>query len=600
MTVCLRITALLTLVVAGSAATAHPVSVSRTLVVLSNGSAAVTIDVFLEDLYLFHNLQSRTGRISSKEIARGIDAHRKFVAERFRIRRATGDLLKADSVTTVRFQIPENGVSVDELMKHRLTFEFNTRLDESDNVLTFEQSFSGPGGVLPAEMQLTVIQERGQLFEGQLEEEHPRTIRFDQANAPPAGNTADNLRQAWLKRRDEAAFGITSFSTVYAFLYLEPQQARLEVLIPLSTLNDAVPVSRVNPDTVTVAEQAAVKPAVVDWLRQGVLLHQGGQLLTSRTERCDVYGADLKDFALRPPAADVAFSSGRVGLIQTWPMPNEDCEITLTWNSFSNAFRGIRLVVINDSDREDPVSRVPLTATGDRNSWTWQFRSPTVVTPQRFTSPEPWYRETRIPTLSGIMVVCALFVSAIKGLKPWHRLAGTLSFLASAIALIGAPGRIVLPHGHLQLAEEEYQEVLTALLTQTYTAVSTSDEEQAYDALVFTTDENLTQEIYLSLVEGIRPQNDTGAIARINHVTVEQASPITNSELSSGTLAARVRWVVSGTVEHWGHLHERTNQFAADVEIEWTKDGWKMTALEIVDEAQVSSSLQLRQFDRDD
>ena len=148
MTVCLRITALLTLVVAGSAATAHPVSVSRTLVVLSNGSAAVTIDVFLEDLYLFHNLQSRTGRISSKEIARGIDAHRKFVAERFRIRRATGDLLKADSVTTVRFQIPENGVSVDELMKHRLTFEFNTRLDKSDNVLTFEQSFSGPGGVL--------------------------------------------------------------------------------------------------------------------------------------------------------------------------------------------------------------------------------------------------------------------------------------------------------------------------------------------------------------------------------------------------------------------------------------------------------------------
>ena len=49
-------------------------------------------------------------------------------------------------------------------------------------------------------------------------------------------------------------------------------------------------------------------------------------------------------------------------------------------------------------------------------------------------------------------------------------------------------------------------------------------------------------------------------------------------------LEVETRWNVSGSVGHWGHVHERTNGYHANLEITDIDGGWKLTGLEILEE----------------
>jgi hypothetical protein len=53
---------------------------------------------------------------------------------------------------------------------------------------------------------------------------------------------------------------------------------------------------------------------------------------------------------------------------------------------------------------------------------------------------------------------------------------------------------------------------------------------------------------------------------------------------------------VAGTVEHWGHVHERQNRFAAVFTVEPESGFWKITAMNIEDQQQMSQKTSLRKF----
>ena len=58
----------------------------------------------------------------------------------------------------------------------------------------------------------------------------------------------------------------------------------------------------------------------------------------------------------------------------------------------------------------------------------------------------------------------------------------------------------------------------------------------------------------------------------------------------------RSRWTVSGTVEHWGHIHELRNQFCAVFSVE-PRDGlWKITSMQIEEQESLASKTELRKF----
>jgi hypothetical protein len=95
-------------------------------------------------------------------------------------------------------------------------------------------------------------------------------------------------------------------------------------------------------------------------------------------------------------------------------------------------------------------------------------------------------------------------------------------------------------------------------------------------------------------------QEQGGAVSRIRQVSIltEQNEPLPDpdagKERDPRGFARRCRWNVSGTVEHWGHIHQRTNQYEALFVVEPLAGAWKITDLLLLDERRVQFETRLR------
>ena len=54
-----------------------------------------------------------------------------------------------------------------------------------------------------------------------------------------------------------------------------------------------------------------------------------------------------------------------------------------------------------------------------------------------------------------------------------------------------------------------------------------------------------------------------------------------------GGFKAKCKWNVRGSVGHWGHIHQRTNQYEALIRVETVDGEWKITELELLQEERV-------------
>ena len=65
-------------------------------------------------------------------------------------------------------------------------------------------------------------------------------------------------------------------------------------------------------------------------------------------------------------------------------------------------------------------------------------------------------------------------------------------------------------------------------------------------------------------------------------------SQLARGDLSGDSYQVRARWRVQGTVEHWAHVHARTNLYRALYTVgrvengSPAEDGWKITGVQIL------------------
>jgi hypothetical protein len=170
---------------------------------------------------------------------------------------------------------------------------------------------------------------------------------------------------------------------------------------------------------------------------------------------------------------------------------------------------------------------------------------------------------------------------------------------------------IDIPFGRpLRIAGAEADRAFSQLLHNVYGAFRRRGEQQVYNSLAVSTDGELLQELYIQIQQGLRMQEQGGAVARVRRLEILDAE--LQSEGATVSAAAstapgfmyRCRWNVSGTVEHWGHIHERTNQLEAifhvvaqpadSGETATVERHWKFTQMNIVDSQRLQFETRLR------
>ncbi len=127
-----------------------------------------------------------------------------------------------------------------------------------------------------------------------------------------------------------------------------------------------------------------------------------------------------------------------------------------------------------------------------------------------------------------------------------------------------------------------------------YRAFDYHDESDIYDALARSVSGDLLADLYLKIKQGLIMQEQGGAVARVQSVNVMTTEPLAGG--GKNGFAERVTWQVEGTVEHWGHIHLRVNEYSADLEIEPVDGSWKITAMNVSRQSLVKTAVLLRKL----
>ncbi|MDP6058090.1 MAG: hypothetical protein QGH33_04320 [Pirellulaceae bacterium] len=147
------------------------------------------------------------------------------------------------------------------------------------------------------------------------------------------------------------------------------------------------------------------------------------------------------------------------------------------------------------------------------------------------------------------------------------------------------------------VSPNEAQAIFASLHKNTYRAFDYRDESEIYDALAKSVDGRLLRDLYLKMRRGLEMQEQGGAVARGREVVVEEGSPpptpLGATQVSRG-FGFRCKWTVKGSVQHWGHLHSRTNQYVALFRVEPRDNAWKITKMEVLDEQRLKFETSLR------
>ena len=160
-----------------------------------------------------------------------------------------------------------------------------------------------------------------------------------------------------------------------------------------------------------------------------------------------------------------------------------------------------------------------------------------------------------------------------------------------ALLAAGAIARCVDPFAKPTPPEtgEARAAIFAALHQNIYRAFDYKTESDVYDTLEQSIGGPLLTEIYLQIQKGLKMQEQGGAIARVREVKIVDGRSSRHVKRPArhwrtADFPYPCRWTVRGTVEHWGHIHTRENEYEAVFTVEPLDSGWKITGLALRNE----------------
>lgn len=133
-----------------------------------------------------------------------------------------------------------------------------------------------------------------------------------------------------------------------------------------------------------------------------------------------------------------------------------------------------------------------------------------------------------------------------------------------------------------KINQTDAKDIVLGLLKNIYHAFDFRDESTTYDILALSTSGDLLTQIYLETQQSLRLEQQGGAKVKIKEVEIVSNDVKINND-SMGFTATCV-WNVNGSVGHWGHIHQRRNEYKAIITVSAEGEQWKVTRFELLNE----------------
>ena len=510
-------------------ARAHPISLTTATVDVATNQVTATLEVMCEDFVMLYGyVADKDNYISRSDLQEGMKKHSDLLLRDFMLRDRDGQILAGKLASLDPPLLPERGVLVDDLMQTKVVYHLVYPVTKVPEYLTVQEKIGGGGGAfLPSVMQLTIRQTGAEARptvaltgEGDVQ-----TFEFAWSGAGAAQPTGGMNSDA-AAGQPARNMGIESYGAIYAFLYIGPAEVRVEILMPLLTLETWTEVPRKDNNFLDMAEQQAVFPALQEFFRGHNKVVIDGLEVRPVVQRLDFYGVDFKDFAVSAEPRRLSAWTARVGVILSYSTKGQPNQVAVTWDLFNPRVLSARAAVFAGEEAK----------------------------PCRFTRYQP------------------TFTWKNPGLPPMPEI---------------APVQAKNPDQKARV------QIASTLLKNIYRAFDYRDEKAIYDALARSVQGEILADTYLKIHAGLLMQEQGGAVSHVQNVEL-LGSAIADPQPAS--FSAQMNWRVTGTVEHWGHIHTRVNAYEALLRISRGDGAWRITGMEVGKQERVSYQLKVRKF----
>jgi len=573
---------------------AHPVSVTSTMVSIEDQRVLVEIEVLAEDLAMFYEMETDdTLYYTPDNLQEQAKKHCGFLLQHIHILDQEGRGLTGSVVDLDLSALPQEGIYFNQLMDYWMTYQIEFPFTEPPETLTVMQDLGGKEPPIPSEMSMQIFHKGVRLETLMLEHGQFQSFRLDWDRA--WGEIADDpeaVRQAYFERRDEL-LGITASMNLYSFVYLERDGLRHEMLIPLNTLDEWIPLERANKGYLNVQEQHELKEKLDAFLAKQQEVSLNGRAVEPRLTRITFYGPSPSDYGASPPEKSVPVIGGRLGVAYFFPAQERPYELTFAWKEYKSlSALEPRFFVFEEGNGETHILYP------GNESFTWKGERLPGSDLMLASLPTPPQSETwQVPilalgsTLLGLVLLAAGLVK-----RRCSVLIASMVFLG-VVPLVWSFVNLEINHGVSPKAmptEEEVTPIFATLQQNIYRAFEQRKEGAIYDALAESVAGPLLEDFYLEVIRGLRMEELGGGISRVESVELLEKEITELSGQPRAIFEITATWNVSGTLEHWGHIHSRTNQYRARFHIEGLADGWRITHFEPLNQKLVSLKVRVR------
>ncbi|MEB3161339.1 MAG: hypothetical protein VKL20_07755 [Synechocystis sp.] len=376
-------------------------------------------------------------------------------------------------------------------------------------------------------------------------------------------------------------------SSVTSYLYVEPYEVRHEIIIRVQDLAPFLGLE-INRETQLNPEDLQdIREKAIQFFRQTPVTTIDGKPVSPLIDQSQFLAVDSRGvFQVLPENQPQKAVAAIFGITLAYPTAGIPQEVQVTWNLFNDRIQTIA------SQVTDPAGNMPYFVTPQDNVVVWQNLLKTYELPEvEYLSAQ---NRVKLPVglllgLAGAIVSGVWFYrqrqegnvkTLYYGLPIGCLLVGLVSAPFTQVAIAGT-GLMLKP-----VSNGEAQVIFDHLLRNIYRAMDFQDENTIYDKLAISLDGELLTEMYLQNQQSQALENEGGAIAKVNDVKILSVERDKNSD-QDGQMAFKTQWTTTGTVQHWGHSHNRQNQYEAILSIAPVDQAWKIINIDFLSESRV-------------
>lgn len=548
----------------------------------------ITLEVFLQDLYIFKELVP-------DDVLPGPVPGRPGPAERIRI--FAGQVFQV--ITDTGEKLP----AVLDLAEPRFRIERPSPLAGTINPYT-RQRIPGP----PDDKQVLYV-ELTYPFDGK-----PESLTFippvDKKGLPRAsigficyhqGVQVVDFRQLpprnvlhldwddpWYSAFDNNQLKRTLQSGVRTYLYIEPYEVRHEILVRVKDMMTWMDFDLSGDEYIEENEFDPVREKVAEFFmdREKVLI-DGKQQKPILDRIAYVESSMLRSRFVEIPER-VPLNTAMIGIVITYLTDGIPQEVITQWDLFSDRIQKVT------ARMTDPAGPFPYDLEPNDNvlKWTNYLKHYTIPTVDKILV-DDIHRGMHVPigTLAcGVLLLPFVFsvVSRRRKSQPVKGRIGIIVILVIGMVALFSFWQVPVGSNARagQISEEDGKAIVHSLLKNVYRAFDFREEDDVYDKLAISVSGALLTDVYLQSRKSMIIEQAGGAQAKVKHVDVLETD-VKESIKQKGSLDIRAKWTAIGTVGHWGHIHTRQNVYDAIMTVTVVDGSWKITGIELLEEKRV-------------